>query len=96
MDVAQEIEGTFKVPSILLAFLAVITGILILFFPYILNVLIAFFLIVWGLLRAAELGSKPSPESKTTETSGSITTGQTTHGLDDEYTASSFDDPDSN
>ena len=96
MDVAQEIEGTFKVPSIVLSFLAVITGILILFFPYILNVLIAFFLIVWGLLRAAELGNKPAHESKNSETSGTITTGQATHGLDDDYTASSLDGSDSN
>lgn len=65
MDVAEELSGTFKVPKALVALLAIITGILILFFPYILNVLIAFFLVAWGLLKAAELGSKSSPQEKT-------------------------------
>ena len=65
MDVADELSGTFKVPKALVAFLAIIIGILILFFPYILNILIAFFLVVWGLLKAAELGSKSSPPEKT-------------------------------
>jgi hypothetical protein len=60
MDIADELSGTFKVPKALVAFLAIIFGILILFFPYILNILIALFLVVWGLLKAAELGSKPS------------------------------------
>jgi hypothetical protein len=59
MDMAEELSGTFKVPKALIAFLAIVVGILILFFPYILNVLIAFFLVAWGLLKAAELGSKP-------------------------------------
>ena len=66
MDVADELSGTFRVPKALVAFLAIITGILILFFPYILNILIAFFLVAWGLLKAAELGSKSSPQGKTT------------------------------
>ena len=57
---AEELEGTFKVPRAMVAFLAVIIGILVLFFPYILNIMIAFFLIVWGLLKAVELGTKPS------------------------------------
>ena len=70
MDVAEELSGTFKVPKALVAFLAVTIGILILFFPYIINVLIAFFLIVWGLLKAVELGDKPS---KTEPTQSSIT-----------------------
>ena len=60
MDLAEELEGTFKVPKALLAFLAVTIGILVLFFPYILNIMIAFFLIVLGLLKALELGTKPS------------------------------------
>ena len=60
VDIAEELEGTFKVPRALVAFLAVIVGILVLFFPYILNIMIAFFLIVWGLLKAVELKSKPS------------------------------------
>lgn len=64
MDVAEELSGTFKVPKALVAFLAIVTGLLILFFPYILNVLIAFFLVVWGLLKAAELGAKSSHELK--------------------------------
>lgn len=62
MDMADELSGTFKVPKALLAFLAVIIGILVLFFPYILNVLVAFFLVVWGLLEAAQLGSKRTPK----------------------------------
>lgn len=66
MDVADELSGTFRVPKALVAFLAIITGILILFFPYILNILIAFFLVAWGLLKAAELGSKSSPQGKIT------------------------------
>ena len=66
MDVAEELSGTFKVPKAFVAFLAVIIGILILFFPYILNVLISFFLIVWGLLKAVELGSKtPGKDDRT-------------------------------
>jgi hypothetical protein len=65
MDMADELSGTFKVPKALVAFLAIITGILILFFPYILNILIAFFLVVWGLLKAAEVGSKPAQPDKT-------------------------------
>ena len=65
MDVAQELSGTFKVPKALVALLAIITGILILFFPYVLNILIAFFLVAWGLLKAAELGSKSSSQEKT-------------------------------
>lgn len=60
MDVADELSGTFKVPKTLLALLAIVVGLLVLFFPYILNVLVAFFLVVWGLLEAAQLGSKPS------------------------------------
>ena len=60
VDIAEELEGTFKVPRALVAFLAVIVGILVLFFPYILNIMIAFFLIVWGLLKAVELTSRPS------------------------------------
>jgi len=60
LDISEELEGTFKVPRALVAFLAIIVGVLVLFFPYILNVMIAFFLIVWGLLKAVELGSKPS------------------------------------
>jgi len=59
LDISEELEGTFKVPRALVAFLAIIVGVLVLFFPYILNVMIAFFLIVWGLLKAVELGSKP-------------------------------------
>jgi Protein of unknown function (DUF3096) len=59
MDMADELSGTFRVPKALVAFLAIIVGVLILFFPYILNILIALFLVVWGLLKAAELGSKP-------------------------------------
>ena len=68
VDLAEELEGTFKVPRALVAFLAVIVGILVLFFPYILNIMIAFFLIVWGLLKAVELKSQPSkgPTSSTT------------------------------
>jgi len=58
VDLAEELEGTFKVPRALVAFMAVIVGILVLFFPYILNIMIAFFLIVWGLLKAVELTSK--------------------------------------
>ena len=65
MDVAEELSGTFKVPKALVALLAIITGLLILFFPYILNILIAFFLVAWGLLKAAELGSKSLPQEKT-------------------------------
>lgn len=65
MDVAEELSGTFKVPKALVALLAIITGILILFFPYILNILIAFFLVAWGLITAAELGSKSSPQART-------------------------------
>ena len=57
---AEKLEGTFKVPRAMVAFLAVIIGILVLFFPYILNIMIAFFLIVWGLLKAVELSEKPS------------------------------------
>ena len=60
VDIAEELEGTFKVPRALVAFLAVIVGILVLFFPYILNIMIAFFLIVWGLLKAVELKSTSS------------------------------------
>lgn len=60
VDLAEELEGTFKLPRALIAFLAVIVGILVLFFPYILNIMIAFFLIVWGLLKAVELTSKTS------------------------------------
>jgi Protein of unknown function (DUF3096) len=60
VDLAEELEGTFKVPRALIAFLAVVVGILVLFFPYILNIMIAFFLIVWGLLKAVELTTKPS------------------------------------
>ena len=60
VDLAEELEGTFKVPKAFVAFLAIIVGVLVLFFPYILNIMIAFFLIVWGLLKAIELGSKPS------------------------------------
>jgi hypothetical protein len=62
MDIADELSGTFRVPKALVAFLAIIVGVMILFFPYILNILIAFFLVVWGLLKAAELGSKPRPD----------------------------------
>lgn len=61
---AEELSGTFRVPKALVAFLAIVIGLLILFFPYILNVLIAFFLVVWGLLKAVELGAKPSGGSK--------------------------------
>jgi Protein of unknown function (DUF3096) len=69
MDMAEELSGTFKVPKALIALFAIITGILILFFPYILNILIAFFLVVWGLIKAAELGSKPSqPEGNSSTT----------------------------
>lgn len=64
MDMADELSGTFRVPRALVAFLAIITGILVLFFPYILNILIAFFLVVWGLLKAAELASKPAQEDR--------------------------------
>ena len=60
VDLAEELEGTFKVPRVLVAFFAVIVGILVLFFPYVLNIMIAFFLIVWGLLKAVELGTKPA------------------------------------
>ena len=60
VDLAEELEGTFKVPRALVAFLAVIVGVLVLFFPYILNIMIAFFLIVWGLIKAVEIGTKPS------------------------------------
>ena len=59
VDLAKELEGTFKVPRALIAFLAVAIGIVVLFYPYILNIMIAFFLIVWGLLKAVELGTKP-------------------------------------
>ena len=62
MDVEKELEGTFRVPAAALAFLAIVFGILVLFFPYILNILIAFFLIVWGLIKAVELGSRPPRE----------------------------------
>ena len=65
MDVADELSGTFKVPQTLLAFLAITIGILVLFFPYILNVLVAFFLVVWGLLKAAELGNKRAKQDQT-------------------------------
>jgi hypothetical protein len=68
MDIADELSGTFRVPKALVALLAIIVGVLILFFPYILNILIAFFLVVWGLLKAAEIGSKPSPPDKTGST----------------------------
>ena len=68
MDIADELSGTFKMPKALVALLAIITGILILFFPYIVNILIAFFLVVWGLLKAAELGSKRAPSEKTSST----------------------------
>jgi hypothetical protein len=68
MDMAEELSGTFKVPKALVAFLAIVIGLLILFFPYILNVLIAFFLVVWGLMKAAELGAKPSAEPKRSDT----------------------------
>lgn len=64
MDVADELSGTFRVPKALVAFLAIITGILILFFPYILNIFIAFFLVVWGLMKATELGSKRPQQDK--------------------------------
>src|SRR5215467_1122605 len=67
MDIEQELEKTFKIPTALIAFLAIVIGILVLFFPYILNILIAFFLIVYGLMKAFELGSRPSQQPKTTE-----------------------------
>lgn len=63
LDISEELEGTFKVPKAFLAFLAIIVGVLVLFFPYILNIMIAFFLIVWGLLKAVELGTKPSKDA---------------------------------
>jgi hypothetical protein len=69
MDMADELSGTFRVPKALIALLAIIVGILILFFPYILNVLVAFFLVVWGLLKAAELGSKPARSDRASSTS---------------------------
>ena len=68
MDIADELSGTFKVPKALVAFLAIIFGVLILFFPYILNILIALFLVVWGLLKAAELGSRPNRQSGVSQT----------------------------
>lgn len=90
MDIEQEIEKTFKIPTAFLSFLAVVIGILVLFFPYILNILIAFFLVAWGLMKAFELGSKPRQE-----TSGASTTGiHSIHQLED--TPPSFDDSDSN
>ena len=67
MDVEKELEGTFKIPATMLAFLAIIIGILVLFFPYVLNILIAFFLIVWGLLKAVELGNKSPRENSDIE-----------------------------
>ena len=73
MDVEKELEATFKIPATVLAFLAIIFGILVLFFPYILNILIAFFLIVWGLMKAVELGSRPAREERTrTESTDSV------------------------
>jgi Protein of unknown function (DUF3096) len=68
MDIEQELERTFKVPTALLSFLAIVIGILVLFFPYILNILIAFFLVVWGLIKAVELGKRPSEETKSADT----------------------------
>jgi Protein of unknown function (DUF3096) len=68
MDIEQELERTFKVPTAVLAFLAIVIGILVLFFPYILNILIAFFLVVWGLMKAFELGKRPTQETKDADT----------------------------
>jgi hypothetical protein len=63
MDIEQELEKTFRVPTAVLSFLAIVIGILVLFFPYILNILIAFFLVVWGLMKAFELGKRPGQET---------------------------------
>jgi Protein of unknown function (DUF3096) len=88
MDIEQELERTFKVPTALLSFLAIITGILVLFFPYILNILIAFFLVVWGLIKAVELG-KPHQETKASETPKVLTPeSQTSLGLVEEESPS--------
>ncbi len=65
MDVAGEIEKTFKIPRTVLAFLAIIFGILILFFPQILSILVGAFLIVWGLMEAVNAGTTSSGTSKT-------------------------------
>ena len=91
MDIEQELEKTFKIPTALLSFLAIVTGILILFFPYILNILIAFFLVVYGLIKAFELGNKPKQETSTV----SSTSLHSIHQIEED-SASNINETDSN
>ncbi len=65
MDVAGEIEKTFKIPRTVLAFLAIIFGILILIFREVLPILVGSFLIIWGLMEAVNMGGTPTGPSKT-------------------------------